>query len=140
MTQDQRNLAASIAIYSERHSIEEISQALGLEPTCAARKGEPMSKRRARGPLQPHNAWILEVEAPRASEADLDVAVRELFERLDGARSALAQLRSQGAQASCWLFFSSSCGQACSLVQASTLQLLAAWNLDLVLDVYPPQP
>jgi hypothetical protein len=122
-------------IFSEELSLEEISRALGLEPTAARAKGELLSPRNPRSMRAKANLWMLE-----SGVAPTEALTSHLSAMLDvvEAKSATLQELSRQCKFDFFVGFSSENQQAGDVVKHAVLTRLAKWPIDLVLDLYPP--
>lgn len=130
---DEKWSRATFRVFSTTITPEEIEATLLLAATSVHRMGERISKRVPA--LRKEHAFF--VESALATSEPLDHHIAGLCDLLDPVHDRLAMLRST---CRCDIFcgFSSGSGQGGFSLDASLLRRLAATELKLTLDLYPP--
>lgn len=115
---------ASLRIASDTMTTEEISELLDLEPTHARMaEGEPE-----------FTVWMHQGGLSPAESAEDHLMI--LLERLSDRIDRLQQLATTAA-VEIWVSFSPGSKQRSVVLDAATLQMIASYELDLVIDTYP---
>ena len=116
--------AASVRIFSETLTREEIAERLGLEP-------EPPRKNVSPTLRQP---WVMNSRLDRYTHT-LEEHIRDVFERLDGRRDELRDLGTE-VRRDLFLGFCGTDGQAGSVLTTKVVSEAASFGLSITLDVY----
>lgn len=122
-------------IFSEELSPEEISHALGLEPTATRAKGELLSPTNPTSMRAKANLWRL--DSGVAPTGTLTAHLSAMLDVVEAKGAALQELSRQ-CRFDFFAGFSSENQQAGDVVSHAVLARLAKWPIDLVLDLYPP--
>jgi hypothetical protein len=131
----QKRSRASLRIFSQARAAKEISTLLQTQSIWSHEIGDLVSSRNPQGARQQTALWIL--ESTVAPEDTLDAHIEEIVAFIESHRAVLDQLRANcEIDISC--FFSSENGQGGCTMEPSLLQRLAAQNVALWLDLYPP--
>ncbi|WP_405834404.1 DUF4279 domain-containing protein [Streptomyces sp. NBC_01176] len=129
--------AGSIRITSRTVSVHEISGRLGITADQQFERDSLMSPRNPTSARRETSVWIRRSGLPE--DTDLTDHVRALVELLDGRREELAGL-SVDCVLELLLGFGSESGQGGCVLPAHLLAEVGALGLDIVLDLYPPEP
>ena len=115
---------ASLRIASDTLSVEEISDRLGLRPTSArSQEGE-----------RTFTVWMYDAGLSPREPVEDHVVI--LLERLRDCADALRGI-SETANVEIWVSFSPGPRQRSAVIDARTLQAMASFGIDLVVDTYP---
>ena len=80
----------SIGVHSETHDAEEISRALGLEPSSVTRKGDPISRRNPAAGVREEHGWFLDSPLPDSArwEEQAEWALDTIEQRIEAFRTS----------------------------------------------------
>lgn len=123
---------ATVRIYHDDADPGDVSDALGLQPSSAQRKG--VSVRLGR-PAPPLSGWFLTSERVIDSR-DLRRHVDWLLDRLANKEEPLERLRSTGWRSGMSCFWASAHGHGGPIFPPAQLARLAALGFELSLDIY----
>ncbi|MEU7005417.1 DUF4279 domain-containing protein [Streptomyces sp. NPDC046332] len=129
--------AGSLRITSRTVTAEEVSGRLGITADQQFERDSLTSPRNPAGARRETSIWIRRSGLPDDSE--LTDHVRALVELVDGRREELASL-SVDCNLELCLGFGSDNGQGGCVLPARLLAEVGAIGLDVVLDLYPPEP
>jgi hypothetical protein len=124
---------ATFRAFSESLDPDEVSRALGIEPTKCFRAGDERKPNRPYAPYR-SGGWLLSTEA--FESRDIREHVDRLLDRLEPSAPALARLVEEGARCSVFCFWSSDNGQGGPQLDPTQMARLAALNLPILFDVY----
>ena len=91
-------LSAKLVVYHDDLEPSEVSARLGLEPTDAFRRGEPIVTKRRRYSDHPTGGWILS-SRDLVLAVELEAHITWLLDRIEPAADALRSLRAEGRDA-----------------------------------------
>jgi hypothetical protein len=134
LDEEEKWSQASLCIYSETLTHEQIGTALGLKATRTHSKGQPRSKQ-VRKYLHKDWAWIL--STPTGGHPNLVEHLRWLLDAIEPRADALRAL-SADCKVLLMCGFSSGNGQGGFTLDSPTLERIARLGVSLVLDLYPP--
>ncbi|MFE4546952.1 DUF4279 domain-containing protein [Streptomyces sp. NPDC056785] len=129
--------AGAIRITSRTVTVGEISGRLGIPADQQFERDSPMSPRNPTGARRETSVWLRRSGLP--DDSDLTDHVRVLVALVDGHREELASL-SADCDLELRLGFGSEKGQGGCVLPAPLLSEVGALGLDIVLDLYPPEP
>ncbi|KOU26437.1 hypothetical protein ADK52_09610 [Streptomyces sp. WM6372] len=129
--------AGSIRITSRTVTAGEISGCLGIAADQQFERDSPMSPRNPTSARRESSVWIR--RSGLSDDSDLTDHVRVLVALVDGHREKLASL-SVDCDLELRLGFGSENGQGGCVLPARLLAEVGALGLDVVLDLYPPEP
>lgn len=129
--------AGSIRITSRTVTAGEISGRLGIMADQQFERDSLVSRRNPISARRESSVWLRRSGLP--DDSDLTDHVRALVELVDGHREKLAAL-SADCDLELWLGFGSENGQGGCVLPARLLAEVGALGLDIVLDLYPPEP
>ncbi len=127
--------SASLRVYSETVSIEEITQLLQLQPTRVLVKGSKVDPNHPKSYVHPGNLWILvsSQDSSQSLESHIAYLVELMEQRIDAWESLLKDCK-----ADLFCGFSSVNGQGGFTLSASLLKRITIIPIALTLDLYPP--
>ena len=128
---------ASLRIFTREDSVEFVSGILGVVPTLHYFKGEFHSKRNPRNPAFEQSVWIFRSEL--SDSCELHEHLDWLLHFLESKRDALQGMRDRITELDIFCTFASVKGRGSVEIDAVQLRRLADLNVDLVMDLYPPQ-
>ncbi|MGW1532578.1 DUF4279 domain-containing protein [Streptomyces aureus] len=129
--------AGSVRITSSTVTAREISGRLGITADEQFERDSLMSPRNPSSARRETCVWIRRSGLP--DDSDLADHVRALVELVDGHREELASL-SADCDLELFLGFGSENGPGGCVLPARLLAEVGALGLDIVLDLYPPEP
>ncbi|MGW7660743.1 DUF4279 domain-containing protein [Streptomyces sp. NPDC054756] len=129
--------AGSIRITSSTVAAGEISARLGITADQQFERDSLMSSRNPSSARRETSVWLRRSGLP--DDSDLTDHVRALVELATVHRHQLAGL-SADCDLELWLGFGSENGQGGCVLPADLLAEVGALGLDIVLDLYPPEP
>ena len=129
--------AGSIRITSRTVTASEISGRLGITADQESERDSLMSPRNPTSARRETSVWLRRSGLP--DDTDLADHVRALVALVDGRREELASL-SADCDLQLRLGFGSENGQGSCVLPASLLSEVGALGLNVVLDLYPPEP
>ncbi|MFD8425418.1 DUF4279 domain-containing protein [Streptomyces sp. NPDC059466] len=129
--------AGSIRITSRTVTVGEISGRLGIPADQQFERDSLMSPRNPTSARRETSVWLRRSGLP--DDSDLTDHVRVLVTLVDGHREELASL-STDCDLELRLGFGSENGQGGCVLPAPLLAEVGALGLDIVLDLYPPEP
>ncbi|MFJ3338944.1 DUF4279 domain-containing protein [Streptomyces sp. NPDC086766] len=129
--------AGSIRITSSTVTAGEISGRLGIMADQQFERDSLMNPRNPISARRETSVWLRRSGLP--DDSDLTDHVRALVELVDGHREKLAGLSADCDLELC-LGFGSENGQGGCVLPARLLAEVGALGLDIVLDLYPPEP
>jgi hypothetical protein len=127
---------ASLCIYSETISPEEITARMGVPASRSHQKGQPVSSRTP-SVLRRESNWIL--VSPLEDTQDLASHLRWLADIIEPRIEVLRALLPK-CKIKLFCGFSSDSGQGGTVLDSALLARLGKLPMDLTLDLYPPGP
>jgi hypothetical protein len=135
LEEDEKWSRASLCIYSETLTHDEIGATLGIEATRTHSKGQPRGKVGSKTFVYRDWAWFL--STPMGGHPNLAEHLKWVLDiiepRLDALRMLLATCK-----VVLYCAFSSGNGQGGFTLDSVMLQRIARLGVPLVLDLYPP--
>ncbi len=128
---------ATLRIVSDAIDPNEISQRLQLSPSSAYRKGERISPRVAT--LRDHHGWLLSSEGHVRSQ-DVRRHLDWLLDQLLPIYPAVLALIGPGTEADTFVFWQSRSGQGGPILSSPQLSKLALLQIEIIFDIYHPEP
>ena len=137
MTKANRFCAARIRVGSSSHTLDQISAVLGVEPTqglvATPLKGLSINE----DPSASERIWVLRSARPESD--DLEFHLVDVLNTIEQCRPGLLSLCAEGAWAEVSGTVASRSGQFHTSISPETLARIVALELDLMLNLYPPQ-
>lgn len=130
--------AASIRIFTREASVDFITEALGCQPARSRLIGQPVTLRVPDAPKYADSLWTFSSCLPETEP--LNEHVGYLCEFLKDRDLALGAIRPRILASDVFCMFSSENGQGACAVSCEHLGILAACEMELVIDLYPPAP
>ncbi|SRR5579883_559086 len=131
----QKWARGSIRIISESMTAQEISDAVGLQPTRMVEKGTQAQTRSGKGAIWTASTWLLDSGLP--STAPGEEHVETLVRILESREETIGQLAAR-CRIELFIGYSSDNGQGSLVFDHGILRRLAQLPVDIVLDLYPP--
>lgn len=127
---------AAIRVFTNEPSLDFISEALGVKPTSHYLRGQLRSKRNPQNGVFEESIWIYDSGLPDSS--DLHEHFDGLLKILEPKRQSIEAIRNRITRMDIFAMFSSEHGQGSAELSAAVLKRLASQEIDLVVDLYPP--
>ncbi len=122
---------SELRIFSDEMDPENISKALGLEPTDSFRTGDVHCQGKLR---RETNGWFLCTESSVDSK-DTEAHIGEILTKLDGKAEAVEALRAAGCYLDIWSFWKFN-GQGGPSLSAEQMLILGKLGIAVCWDVY----
>ena len=126
----------SLRISSKTITCERITQALGVEPSSAGNKGDPISRHAPQSGIRDLSTWIL--ESGIGTSQPLEEHLEALLPFVESRAAALRQLTAD-CKLEIFCGFSSGNGQGSLVMGHRALKTIGSVGFDVVLDLYPPE-
>ena len=126
----------SLRITSEERSAENISEVLDAEPSFAASRGTPISRRAPETGLRTQSTWVR--ESGLGTTESLEKHIESILDFVEAHSIGLQRLANDCAL-EVFCGFSSGSGQGGFVVEHKVLRRLGEAGIDLVLDLFPPE-
>lgn len=124
---------ATLRIFSDELSPDEISRALGIKPTTSFHKGEPISPRVQRP--RPQHGWLL-CSRGCLDSRDTRRHIDWLLDEIWPVAAEFARITNGGRQADIYSFWVSARGQGGPILSATQMRRLSFLGLECSYDVY----
>jgi hypothetical protein len=133
---DDKTTSASLRAFTDETDLKFISEALGVAPTKQGIKGELRRKRNLKSSVFEKSVWIYDSGLPDTCE--LHKQIESLLKVVELNRVPLAGIRHRIDTFDIFCMFSSEHGQGSVELNAELLRRLGELNLDVIIDLYPP--
>jgi hypothetical protein len=138
LNEEEKWYRVSLRLTGDGVEPDEVTAALGLEPTYSARKGDHF-RQNPRYMVHRSNIWTHSVTAD--SNVPFEEQIPSLLDQLEARSVALDDLLDRAdVEAELFLGFSSGDGQGGTFFPPGLLSRIGALGLALDLDLYPPSP
>jgi hypothetical protein len=127
---------ATLRVFTPESSLDFVSAALGVLPAQVHLKGEPRSKRNPQSTVYEESVWLYDSELPDCSE--LHEHIDALLTLLERNADRVANIRQRITSMDIFCMYSSDHGQGSAILQAELIRRLAKHDIDLIMDLYPP--
>lgn len=135
-SQPEKWAKASLRVFSDAVSIEDISALLGVAASHSYRKGQPVSSRNEKV-LRHESVWLL--DSPLADSKDLTSHLEWLLDFIEPRLHVIRSLQT-ACHVDLFCLFASETGQGSVTLNSSLIGRLAKSGLDLLIDLFPPGP
>jgi hypothetical protein len=135
--EDEKWATAALRIHSQNLAADEITTALGSEPTRTAAKGEPMSPRNLKSALFKEHLWLL--SSTIAKTKPLQDHISQLLEFIEQKLPVLKEL-GKNCEMDLFCGYSSGNGQGSFVLEAELLKRITVLPIDIVFDIYSTPP